>query len=772
VNQKWYQGLFEGRSNAFLALFVIGIIVISGISGALIGYLVGQIGADNEPSYDALDIELESEPFANYTEYETNYTLNAPQYEVEPDLSNIINLESFSYLSEEARSAIAENYFVAIPSGGRMFADMYQLNYDYEYPSFVTSDSVLHAYHVLFDVALKRIEEAHFMNHIGNLSRHMVDVSLNQYRQLSDEMWKTCAKKNAAFFSVAAKLHDPDWAVPAVVEEWVDDVIAQINAAQGFNRAWFMEQELDFTQFTPRGHYTRTETLKRFFKTMIWLARVAFRLEPSDDWLPIQQNREKGKRETAQAILMTMAFEQPSSLFVDQTTPMKLWQEIYETTSFFVSTSDDLTPEDYLSIVEEVYDNENNLTELCNMEKLGIFIATAKECRSPRIVSGWLWEGVSINATKGLRFMGQRFVPDSYLFSQLTHDEVPYRTLPKGLDVMAVLDSNRAWELLDDEKTYTNYIQQINMLKEEYGNLNLSQWTQSLYWAWLYSFETLLKEPAEGHPSFMLNTPWLDKQLTTCLGTWTELRHDTILYVKQSYSRIYGSTHPPPGYVEPVPEFYAKLASLCKMMIDGLVRRGLILDEIFDKLGRLHSLLREFQTISEKELSGVPLNATEWETLRNIGDVLADIEGTYDEGGRAALIADVHTDTNNKVVLEEATGNPMAIYVAVPTEEGEVFLARGAMFSHYEFAWPMDDRLTDEAWQELLDSDDAPEMAGWMGSFVLGLGDSSVHYDQKSQRVLDPAHVTLPVAVGQNAAMAYRQLFALVEICFYHEKRI
>lgn len=91
MSPKRYQGLFEGRSNAFLALFVIGIITVSGISGALVGYFVGQMGVDNEPSYDALNIELEPEPFANYTEYETNYTLNAPQYEVEPDLSKIIN---------------------------------------------------------------------------------------------------------------------------------------------------------------------------------------------------------------------------------------------------------------------------------------------------------------------------------------------------------------------------------------------------------------------------------------------------------------------------------------------------------------------------------------------------------------------------------------------------------------------------------------------------------------------------------------------------------
>jgi hypothetical protein len=744
----------NGNSKGVTAIIIISILVVSGLSGALIGAMFsGTTEIVQGPEYESLNVKIEPRSFADYTEYESNYSLEAPQYELEPDLSNIINLDQF-ILSQEMKDAIADHYFTAVSSTANMFCDIYESNYQDSIPSFVTSDAVLHAYHVLYDVILRTIEEEHLMNHIGNLTRHLVEVSVNQYAQISDPVWKESAKKNVAFFSIATRLHSSSWIEPEFVSIWVNNAITLIEAASGFNSQWFMNQELDFSQFIPRGHYTKTETLERFFKVMMWLARVGFRPEPEDLWLSELQNKERGRNETAQAILLSRAFEQPSSLFSDGATPVKLWQSIYDTTAFFVGTSDDLTPHEYASLIDLIYEDPSNYTELCDSDKLGVFIETALTCRDPQILSGSLFDSQSISVTKGLRFMGQRFVPDSYIFSELTHRQVVDRMLPKGLDVMAVLGSNRAWDLLDDQKMFENYTIQMTRLQDRYLGLNMSTWTQNLYWQWLYSFKTLLDEPEAGHPSFMMSQEWLDKQLVTSLGTWTELRHDTILFAKQSYtSRPYYSPSPPPGYVEPVPEFYARLASLCKMMIDGLGDRHLISEEITPRLEYLHSLLLNLKTISEKELSGTSLNETERDRLRYIGKTLAFIEGSSDKGGKAALIADVHTDPNTRQVLEEATGNPLIVFVAVPTESGETFIAKGAMYSHFEFAWPMSDRLTDEAWWDLMESDEAPAMAEWTGSFVIGISSSPVQNRPRSltseHEIVDQSHQHLQAIVSR-----------------------
>ena len=171
--------------------------------------------------------------------------------------------------------------------------------------------------------------------------------------------------------------------------------------------------------------------------------------------------------------------------------------------------------------------------------------------------------------------MGQRYIPDSYILGQLVYTNVGTqlvpRLMPSGLDVMAALGSDRAWELLDSEKEYVNYVSQMEFLWNQIGNMTESEWTQNLYYLWVYSLLPLLSDPGEGYPYFMQSEAWVDKQLSTALGSWAELRHDTILYAKQSYTAE--ATGLPPevtGYVEPVPALYARLASLCRMMIEGL----------------------------------------------------------------------------------------------------------------------------------------------------------------------------------------------------------
>jgi hypothetical protein len=339
----------------------------------------------------------------------------------------------------------------------------------------------------------------------------------------------------------------------------------------------------------------------------------------------------------------------------------------------------------------------------------------------------WDYE-VMENVTKGMAVIGQRYIPDSYILWQLVHPNVEYRNMPKGLDVMCALGSERAEELLESETSFVNYTLQMNKLKDEFSSMPFEQWIQNLYWLWLYSMKPVLSQPDEGSPSFMLTDSWLDKQLLTSLGTWTELRHDTVLYAKQSYTGYFSVVNPPPGYVEPVPHVYARLASLCKMLIDGLQGLSLISAELEEKLLILHQTLLSLETIAQKELSALPLDETEISLIKHIGSTLWGLERVDEDVDRAALVVDVHTDPNIPPrVLEEATGDPMVIFVAVPYPNGSVYLARGAIYSHYEFQMPISERLTDEAWWTLMDSPDCPSMSDWVESLVAG--SNTLEYD-------------------------------------------
>jgi hypothetical protein len=262
-----------------------------------------------------------------------------------------------------------------------------------------------------------------------------------------------------------------------------------------------------------------------------------------------------------------------------------------------------------------------------------------------------------------------------------------------------------------------------------------------------------MEQPGSGYPAFMQSTAWLDKQLNTVLGSWSELKHDTILYAKQVYAELGGGPPPPPplpprGYVEPVPKFYARLKALTEMTRAGLQDRKLLSDLDRQSLERLEELAQALQVMAEKELRGEPLTEDELERIRYYGGELEHLTMAaadsatsdpfapmfMDEEPQAAVIADVATDPNHMgdgvsgpAVLEEAVGRINQIYVIAPIvkADGTIYLqvTKGGVFSYYEFVWPAPDRLTDEKWQEMLESGTAPPLPEWTGSFLIRDGE-------------------------------------------------
>jgi hypothetical protein len=285
------------------------------------------------------------------------------------------------------------------------------------------------------------------------------------------------------------------------------------------------------------------------------------------------------------------------------------------------------------------------------------------------------------------------------------------------------------------EFDYYNYPENMSAMQTYLAGLDQEVWTQNLYWGWIYSLLPLLEEKGEGYPLFMQGVAWMRAQLNTFLASWTELKHDTILYAKQVYAEL-GAAFPEEkpddrGYVEPNPYVYARLAGLLRMTIDGLGARGLLSSENKTNLELMEELALDLKTISEKELNGEDLTEEENELIRTYGGQIEhfwievnkeDYEaegkdpGTWLRENPAAIVADVATDPNGNV-LEEGTGRINKIYVAVPVD-GELRIAVGGVYSYYEFPWPLSDRLTDGAWRDLLDSPEAPEPPEWTEMYM------------------------------------------------------
>jgi hypothetical protein len=301
----------------------------------------------------------------------------------------------------------------------------------------------------------------------------MTDVSMDYSKETGDE----AALKNAAYFCVAGKLLDETFAVPSEVQDLVEEELELIEKHEGFSPSPIFGYKEDYSQYVPRGHYTRSETLKKYFRAMMWYGRIMFRL--------------KSEEETLQALYIVKAIEDTGTL--------ELWDRIYEPTVFFVGKTDDLSISEYDALAREVFGEHFALSDLQDEEMLSQFIEKAWELQDPRINSAWVNPTEEVEEeTKGFRFMGQRFIPDSYMFQQLVYDKVGTlsnpRSFPKGLDIMAVLGSDRALQHLESEKQYLNYTGQMESLRKEFSSLDQTVWTQNLYWTWLYCLLPLLDE--------------------------------------------------------------------------------------------------------------------------------------------------------------------------------------------------------------------------------------------------------------------------------------
>jgi hypothetical protein len=220
----------------------------------------------------------------------------------------------------------------------------------------------------------------------------------------------------------------------------------------------------------------------------------------------------------------------------------------------------------------------------------------------------------------------------------------------------------------------------------------------------------------------MQTTAWVEKELQTALASWTELRHDTILYAKSSYTM--GDTaipqeHRVVGYVEPVPEFYTRILALTTMTRTGLSDLQVLNETETARLVSLETILRRVLNISINELEGIELTEDDYEFIRNFGEQLDSIvTGVNNQGKETTLIADVHTDSNTRQALEEGVGYIDLMLVAYKIPDGRIIIGAGPVFSYYEFKQPMDNRLTDEQWKQLLENGEEPDRPAWISSFV------------------------------------------------------
>jgi hypothetical protein len=780
-----------GRKNVFIPVVLIILIALVSYSLVLNRPRKGSLFFQNKVtpnqtknSVTDADYKINFD-FAKYNLVNTPFRPSVPDYTITiPELSNLTAFEQVAKkkFSDSQKSALTDtNFFItknpdkfwsedldSFASRKDDWTDLYakigggaDWQRSPENSVFITSDFLLHIYHKLLEMEFEYFENKSLYPALKQITDNILTTAIQTYPQQTDPDNKDSYERIIAYFAVpkaildAAGLEaekdemedlqvDSKENILSILEELKATIPplsyqkaqAELNLildAESIQSSPLFDEFLssagltspqDYTQFTPRSHYSKNSVLRSYFRAMMWYGRSNFLL--------------KSPELTRDALNI--------SLLTKNTGQLKNWEYVYIPTAFLVGKSDDLGIYEYNSGLEKL-----GITSV-DSEAVNKIQIEMKNYQDPKIMSSvFLGNDVFstskddlIGQTKGFRFMGQRFTPDAFIFTSLTQGDEPPdpatgQRLPSSttaLMVMSVLGNKTSDPLVqnwisanapDSDKVLAR---NLSSLKASFSKVSPDIWTQNIYWGWLYTIKSLFTEDVDktGYPVFVKNTAWNLKNLQASLGSWTELKHDTLLYAKQSYAEMGGmggeTPIPPPvpkGYVEPNIPLFDRLIALTQMTTAGLENRGLI-NSIFS--GRNADFIKSLiflRDIAVKELQNEKISDADFEALRtkaeNMG-LLVDVlpgEERHEKNTRSALVADVHTDIKKYQLLYEADGIPNYIYVAVKDQNG-TRLTKGLVFNYYEFNAPIGKRLTDQDWWALnytQDKSKLPAIPDW-----------------------------------------------------------
>jgi len=249
----------------------------------------------------------------------------------------------------------------------------------------------------------------------------------------------------------------------------------------------------------------------------------------------------------------------------------------------------------------------------------------------------------------------------------------------------------------------------------------------------------------EQYPQAMRTEAYHSKNLNAQLGSWSQLRHDNLLYVKPSGPMLCGCSYPA-GYVEPLPQFWKSLEELSLMMSQKISAVN------FPATPEYHASRKEKQVtffqdfaktvrilrgIVDKELSRQPFSEDETDFLKRVvdgagaGSGLSWWSGWYHKlfyygyhiaDKKDIVIADVFSGPPDRnlgwpgMVLHEGVGRPHLMTIAIEDESGGTCVYVGPVFSYYEVRKEAFQRLTDGEWETMLSNTQVtrPE---WCASF-------------------------------------------------------
>lgn len=646
------------------------------------------------------------------------------------------------------------------------FQQAYLDIYVKDMPVYISADAILHAFHYSFDGILFKMEES--LSHTerdGFKFNDFFSLIKKRIKQLKDKsfskskLYLKVLKDLDIYFSVPERLYSNSNKVVPVFDEnksVLDSLISNIDSGKLLEVKLFAETPrlIDFSEYTTRGHYNKTEQMEQYFKMMVWFGKTDIYLTK-----PMHQDKkyiptdEDIMRQTMMSALIAELIYQndPNS---DTSSTLKFYSIFDGIFDCLMGFRDNITIKDiYNLLVKNNLGNVSLLEDsliLKDLRESLLLLTSSKQLYNSQLLMSNPFVPKQVEPPSVFLLFGLGPTIDNFITASVVFDRIIYngekekRILPSTLDILFALGNDAAIQLLENELNKFHYSSNLAALRYLINSYDNKFWDKSYYTLWLKAIRSLNPPlDRENMPEFMQTAAWQQKTMNTQLASWIELRHDFSLFAKQSKTFTIVCDFPD-FFVEPVPELYKslnkamkRLDSLCNCI--GFYFRSETDPKSSDFFNNWLTVTSNLACIAEKELIHENMNKSDSIFLKTMVnrvqycpsylsgwyanlfcDKLIELEYNKMDSEEIASLknekvtADFHTSPTDEngnekgYVMHGGTGPINLSIITLKLPDGKLRSYAGPVLSYYETTTLGFKRLTNNEWDSLFN----------MGSFA------------------------------------------------------
>ncbi len=479
--------------------------------------------------------------------------------------------------------------------------------------------------------------------------------------------------------------------------------------------------KMDGSQFTPRGHYTKSTKLQLYFLAFTWLSKFVVSIDRDEN--------------ITNAIALASVFSKIGE------NSLELINDFQRFISKIIGEPDNYTTSEFLNLVNPFLPNPTDLNDSIN------WIISNKNSLAEKVLSCDLKKctltkfGDTDQDKTSIAFslIGKANNIDNIVIQQMVDEKlvdddgkIPMRKFPSVFDVVYTLFDNEAakdyldYRMCNSDVCGRDGISYHKHLDEMRSKLSTHEFTSTIYSQNLKMLRALVQD-REIKNVFPFNTrSWGHKQANCQVGNYAELRHDNVLYLEEAGGCCLCCEHPD-IMIEPVPTFWKEMLVGVKMLKDLVGdlkvpdrRQGQLCEPREVKvLNNFEMIIGKFLQFNEQYLNNGTVNdelVTELKCIIEENDggsgppsyrgwymtLYTDSDVAFEKSPEvSSMFTAVGDDRGKGGIVHIGTGMPQMMYINVcdsRNNSNKIFM--GPVYKSYEVITEPGERLTDEVWKE------------------------------------------------------------------------